>query len=145
MPYSDDQDLEKVQFEILREGTQSWSSQHIEAELIINREIKNNWFKPLAGSFSHTDEFDERKLLNTKHKLVRASVYKVLELAYLSLMNQIDEAANFSSKTKFFRGLYEEEISNVISDGLSYDWDGSGDIDQSETEVASSSPTMLVL
>jgi hypothetical protein len=142
MAYSTDNDLVKVQKDILNLGVADWAVQHIEAEEIINRAVRSQWFSGVATEYSHTTAFDADKLL-LPEQLTRASVYKVLELAYLFVMQDSAEHNPFEKKHKMFQAMYETEMGNVFSSGLTYDWDGSGSEDQSESNV-NLSPRMIV-
>lgn len=136
MPYSTDDDLEKVSWDILSQGTKEWESQHIKAEIIINRDLNVRWYKDVAKEKGVDDKFD-KYLLSNKASFKDASVYKVLELIYLSLIDNAQSDDTFAKKTEFFKSMYEEEIGNVISEGIYYDWDENGHIDEDEKEVES--------
>ncbi len=135
MAYSVDADLEKIKSNILQLGVASWSDQQTEAEAIIDRTLENRWYKIVADDYNinyRETLFDKTLLLNADAQLTRLSCYKTFELAYLYLQKDTADSDGFERQRKVFAGLYEEELENVLSLGLDYDWDGSGDITYGE-------------
>ncbi len=135
MAYSTDNDLLKVQKDILELGVDDWTDQHNEAALIIDRAIYTEWFMPVAKSKGYILEFNPDLLL-LPEQLLRLSVYKTLELAYLFLMQDFIDENPKESKWNMFRQLYDNEFKNVLSFGLSYDWDGKGTISQDTSLIS---------
>jgi|GEM_PF-1027010 hypothetical protein len=146
MAYSSDADLIKAQKDIMSLGVLSWEAQHSEAALIIDRALRVQWYEPLAryprddssglavsGGFTY-EQFDPEKLLDLL-QLKRLSVYKTLELSYLSVMMDSTENNPFKMKMEMFKELYDIELVAVLQAGITYDWDGSGDEDQVETNI----------
>ena len=127
MPYSTDADLLKVQKDILDLNVNTWLDQHNESELLINRDIKSKWFDAAAASRGVSASFDPN-LIEPIEQLLRLSVFKTLELAYLFLtQDAIDDP--YRIKMKLFSEKYAKELDYFISEGLTYDWDGDGNGD----------------
>lgn len=135
MTYSTDEDLVRVQKDILNLGVTDWIDQHIEAASIIDRTIRDEWFNVASVVRGHTDPFDPDLLL--PEELTRLSVYKTLELAYLYVMQDFIDENQKESKHELFKSAYKEELSIVLAGGISYDWNNDGSFDSDEVSVSS--------
>jgi len=138
MAYSTDDDLIKVRRDILDLGVDSWDDQHDEAELIINRDLVSSWYVDAAKergviAYINPDLLDPEQL-------IRLSVYKTLELAYLFLDHEYESDPFFKSRNTF-KELYDEELIKIISIGVRYDWNNDGTF--SDFEAVSRSPRLL--
>ena len=117
-----------------------YAPQLVEGEIIFNRDVNLLWFAPVAANKNDTTLFDPAKLLNAE-QLKRAKTYKALELAYLRLSRGSDDDS-FVRKMGQYQARYNAEIQMILKSGLSYDWNGSGDIQQVETSVKRSRRTI---
>ena len=133
MAYSTNDDLLKVQPNILNLGVADWTDQHNESELIVNRDIKTGWFEAAANAKGVTADFDP-DLIEPIEQLTRLAVYKTLELVYLALFqDQLDDP--FRQKMALFADKYKTEFNALIADGILYDWDEDGDGDESGINI----------
>ena len=122
--YTDDADLVKIRPNILGLGNATWTDQHEEAFKMLNRILEGRWYKEVALEHDVDYElapFDPEKV--NIEQVKRVASYKTLELAYLFLMKDGPEEDGFEREHKMFRGLYKEEIANLLSVGVDYDWD----------------------
>jgi len=127
--YSTDADLVKIRSNILLLGETSWEEKHKEAFSIINRVIIGRWYQKAAAEYSidwRQTEFSP-DLVETG-TLTMLSSYKTLELIYLLLMKDSPQEDAFERQHHLFRRLYREEMNEVLAIGISYDWDGDGEI-----------------
>jgi hypothetical protein len=110
-----------------------FAPQIVEAELMLNRDIEIEWFKPVADSKDGVFYFDAAKLLD-QDGLKRAKVYKSLELCYLRLSRGATDES-FYLKMEEYKMRYDREIDIIKNHGISYDWNGSGDLQQIESGI----------
>lgn len=129
--YSEDLDLISIRPDILNLGVEEWSEKHDAAKIIIDRAIDRKWYRSIAldNNVDYRDvPFDSDYLGNSGEQLKTLSCYKTLELIYLNLQKNTPEDDGFERQRKLFKGLYEDEFSDVVDSGLDYDWNRSGDI-----------------
>ena len=106
-----------------------------EAELIVARIVEHKWFSKVNTMFIPPLTFDASKLLNPLDTK-RAKVYKALELAYLRLSRGANDES-FYLKMEEYRKRYNDEVTIMLTGGISYDFNGSGDLQQKEIGVRS--------
>lgn len=131
--YSTDDDLLKIRSNILSLGVSDWEEQHKEAFEIINRALIARWYREVADDNSidwRETEFDPEKVDTSQ--LLRLSCYKTLELAYLYLMKDAPEPDGFERQHEIFAKKYINELSEVLSLGINYDWDEDDEISSEE-------------
>ena len=129
MAYSTDSDLEEVQYNAPTANFSKLAEKHLEAELMINRAIKINWFRS-----TYPDLTFNPALLDAD-SLKRLSVYKVLELAYLSISMGIKDDSK-AEKMKEYKARYDNEFSELLADGFLYDANDNGIIDDDEQNLS---------
>ena len=139
MAYSTDDDLIKFRRDILELGVDNWDEQHDEAELIINRDLQSSWYVDIAKEIGVSDVFDP--LLLDADQLLRLSVYKTLEIAYLTLDHEYESDPFFRHRNTF-KELYDEELKKLIKSGIRYDWNKDGTF--SSIESLTRSPRRVV-
>jgi hypothetical protein len=133
--YCTEDDMEKIRPKIMELGVDGWDDQIAEADAIIDRALETRWYRQSAeeqGIDFRATEFDRTKLLSAVTECTRLGCYKSFELAYLYLMKDAPESDAFERQAKTFAKLYNEELSEVLGTGLSYDWDGSGTLADTE-------------
>lgn len=131
--YSTDDDLVKIRPNILDLGIGDWEEQHMEAFEIINRVLISRWYKIIAGEHGvdwWLTEFDPD--LVDSSQLLRLSCYKTLELIYTYLMKDGPDPDGFERNSKNFGKKYNEELKEVLSIGITYDWDADDEFDTEE-------------
>lgn len=102
-----------------------------ESEDIILRTVESRWYRNLASSYGldwRSTPFNSDLMLNADTQLKRAAVYKSLELIYLFLMKESPEPDAFERQVKLFAGRYKDEIGDVLTAGIDYDWDEDDEI-----------------
>jgi hypothetical protein len=131
--YSTDDDLVKIRPNILDLGQADWEDAHLEAFSKINRTLISRWYKQAAeehGIDWWLTEFSADQI--DVDQILRLSCYKVLEIAYTYLMKDTPESDGFDRHRKFFKKEYSQELAEVLSIGISYDWDDDDEIDTDE-------------
>lgn len=129
MTYCVDSDLEKFRPSIMELGVGDWTQERSEAKRIIDRALDVGWYREEAehmGVDWRDYPFASGYLLNSNDQLKTLACYKTLELAYMHLMKDSAEPDAFQVQMNIFKDLYLEELRQVLSAGLDYDWDGSG-------------------
>ena len=132
--YCDSDDLAAYRPNIHDLGVPDWTPTIIEGDTIINRAIELLWYRPQCREYNidHRSTVFNSDLFLDVTQLRRLSVFKALELAYLFLMKDAIEPDAFERQKGTFKGMYQEELKEVLTAGLDYDWDGSGDIADTE-------------
>lgn len=131
--YSTDDDLVKIRPNILDLGVSDWEEQHLEAFSIINRALISRWYKVIAAEHSidwWLTEFSPDQV--DVSQLLRLSCYKTLELAYTYLMKDGPDADGFERNAANFGKKYGQELKEVLSIGITYDWDDDDEYDTEE-------------
>jgi hypothetical protein len=128
MAYSDDSDLTDIQPDILDMGIPAFYAEHANAEADINREIRAKWWSTLGRS----GEMDSTLLTSTQW--TRASTYLVLwKYALPKLTNWVGDD-RFMGMISFYRDMYHQEMQAVFADGVEYDFNEDGTIENSEKD-----------
>jgi hypothetical protein len=133
--YCDNSDLAYERPKILDYGVEDWTDRITEAVSIINRAIEINWYRAASKEYDldyREYAFDSDLLLNASTQLKRLCVYKSLNIIYRYLSKESPEADAFERYASLYEDMYKNELSDVLAQGLDYDWDGSGAIDYTE-------------
>ena len=105
----------------------------------VERDIRNRWFSVYQSSrirdISSLEEIemDTSKLTDTQW--TRATVYRCLGFLIcpaLTRFNPTGSEDRFQKMGEFYRSMYEQELDDILRDGVEYDQDGSGTISNSE-------------
>ena len=129
MAFSDDSNLVELVPDILDFGITSFSDEHPRAQADIEREIRNQWWhrKGIAGEMNNS--------YLTDSQWTRSASYLVLwKYALPQLTNWVDDD-RFLQMIDFYKARYGEEIDAVFQDGVEYDDDNSGTIDDDEKTI----------
>ena len=132
-----DDDLVAVRSEIFNFGKTDFKDQMTESESIVIRALDARWYRSNAEDFAldwREDPFQAGLLLDTT-QVKRACVYKSLQLIYLIFAKESPEPDGFERSSNTFKKLYAEEINDVLTAGIDYDWDESGDETYDETKI----------
>lgn len=121
-----------------------FAADHIEAMEDIDRIIEVKWFKPRVRERYGRDieflsgnlDFDPDLMLNAGTQLRKASVYRVLG-AYVcpKLSKATRSADSWEKRAEEFNKRFDEEIERVLSAGIDYDWDRSGEVEDDENRI----------
>ena len=118
-------------------GIQTFTEQLSKAQADVERYLRVHWWpSQQIGRFDITiigtnAEMDAGKL--TESQLTRATVYCALGYYIFPLLSKFEPDLDvFQMKMDYYKKMYAEEIQMVISDGVEYDIDSSGDITDAE-------------
>lgn len=126
MAFSSDADLMDIIPDILSFGIDSFSTDHAKAQADIERKIRADWWDKRGFS----GELKPQYL--TDSQWTRANVYLVLwKYALPQLTNWVDND-RFLGMIDFYKSRFAEEIEAVFKDGVEYDDDNNGTIDDDE-------------
>ena len=126
MAFSSDADLMDIVPDILSFGIDSFSSDHAKAQADIERKIRADWWDKRGFS----GELKPQYL--TDSQWTRANAYLVLwKYALPQLTNWVD-GDRFQGMIDFYKSRFAEEIEAVFKDGVEYDDDNNGTIDNDE-------------
>jgi hypothetical protein len=135
--FHDDDDLIAVRSEIFNYGETDFEDQMQESEDMVIRALDARWYRSNAENFSldwREDPFQTDLMLDVT-EVKRVCVYKSLQLIYLLLAKEMAEPDGFERNSATFKKLYAEEMNEVLTAGISYDWDESGDETYDETKI----------
>ena len=108
----------------------------------VQRDIRNRWWsvyqanKVRDRSFIGSVEMENSKLTDTQW--TRATVYRTLGYYIcpaLTKFNSEGDEDRFQQMGTFYRTAYEDELSDILRDGVEYDQDGDSSIANSEKEA----------
>jgi hypothetical protein len=126
MAFSSDADLMDIVPDILGFGIDSFSTDHAKAQADIERKIRADWWDKRGFS----GELKPAYL--TDSQWTRANAYLVLwKYALPQLTNWVD-GDRFQGMIDFYKSRFSEEIEAVFKDGVEYDDDNNGTIDDDE-------------
>lgn len=129
MAFSNDSDLTDIQPDILDLGIASFYTEHANAEADIKREIRSRWW----AKTGYAGEMDDTLL--TDSQWTKASAYLVLwKYALPQLTNWVD-GDRFQQMISFYRDMYNQEIEAVFDDGVEYDYNEDGTIQDTEKDI----------
>jgi hypothetical protein len=126
MAFSTDWNLQEIIPDILDFGIDNFIEEHATAQAEIEREIRNRWWyrNNISG------EMDSSKL--TESQWSKANSYLVLwKYALPKLTNWVDND-RFLEMIAFYKARYGEEMEAVFADGVEYDADGDGTVEDKE-------------
>ena len=140
MAMSTDSDLMVYQPEILQYGIDEFAGEHAKAEADILRKVRDEWwpkapYTGLADSPNTGNEMDASKL--TESQFTRCAVYRVLSeyaLPQLTKWNNEGSEDRFQVMMMHYRKKYNEEFNSILRDGVLYDFDGDGTVEQTEKQ-----------
>ena len=126
MAFSSDADLMDIIPDILSFGIDSFSTDHAKAQADIERKIRADWWDKRGFS----GELKPQYL--TDSQWTRANAYLVLwKYALPQLTNWVD-GDRFQGMIDFYKSRFAEELEAVFKDGVEYDDDNNGTIDDDE-------------
>jgi len=129
MAFSTDSDLTAIQPDILSLGISAFTSEHAKAESDIKRELRNRWWSRTGRS----GEMVDAQL--TDSQWTRCNAYLVMwKYALPQLSNWVGDD-RFLNMINFYRDLYNQEFEAVLADGVEYDFNDDGVIEDSEKDL----------
>lgn len=138
MAMSTDDDLIKYQSDILDYGIDEFTDEHAKAQLDIERRLRNEWWgrSKTYNSFNGNSKFaelDTSKL--TESQFTRCAVYRVLSeyaLPQLTKWNASGDEDKFQVMMNHYHKKYNEEFVAILHDGVEYDFDDDGTVQDDE-------------
>lgn len=128
MAFSTDSDLTDIQPDILDLGISSFYAEHVKADADIKRDIRAKWW----SSLNRDGEMDSTLL--TDSQWTKAAAYLVLwKYALPQLTNWVD-GDRFMAMISFYKDMYHQEMKSVFEDGVEYDFNDDGTIQNSEKD-----------
>ena len=139
--YTTDADILEWEPSIKEYGIIDFSTYHAKTKADVNRWLRIYWWPKVrrasvnASYFNTTElEIDETRLTASQFKT--ASVFHVLAYYILPQLTQHGETPDrFRMMIDFYKQKWLEEINLVLQDGVEYDWDNDGTIEQSEKQT----------
>ena len=126
--YSTDDDLVYLRPNILNNGQADFTWAHEQVYSIINSTLEAEWYFSVAPL--HNVDPTETPMdvtLLVPAELKQLSVYRVLEMIYISLAKDIVPTQDGPVQwAGWARAQYEEELARVLKVGPSYDWGDDG-------------------
>ena len=138
--YSTDADILEYEPNIKEYGIIDFSSFHSKTTADIQRHLRIEWWPRVrrdrvgANYFNTTDlEMDNSKL--TASQLKVAAVYHCLAFYILPQLTQhTAEPDRFRMMIDFYKGRFRDELDMVLQDGVKYDFDGDGTVENHEQQ-----------
>lgn len=123
-------------------GIQDFGSEHAKTREDILRRLRSEWW-PRKGMLYTGSIMDESLL--TESQFTRAAVFHCLSYYILPKLTQFTlEGDRFEKMMDYFKGRYEEEFTAIVNDGVEYDADGDGTVEETQGEKSPSYQTRLV-
>ena len=142
MAMSTDADLIKYQPDILTFGIDEFTDEHAKARDDILRKLRDEWWVRSRNVTNYdisrslpSLEMDDSKL--TESQFERCAVYRVLSeyaLPQLTKWNNEGSEDRFQVMMMHYRKRYDEEFNSILRDGVVYDFDGDGTVEQTEKQ-----------
>ena len=138
--YTTDADILEYEPTIKEYGVIDFSAYHTKTTADIQRHLRIEWWPRVRRStdysrfFNTTElEMDNDKLEATQFK--RAAVYHCLAYYILPQLTQhMADPDRFRMMIDFYKARFREEFDYVLQDGVKYDWDNDGTIQQEEQQ-----------
>ena len=143
MAMSTDADLIEYQPDILNYGIDEFTDYHAKAREDILRRLRTEWwvrgkgFKVDLGSVRTTYalEMDDTRLDETQ--FTKCAVYLVLSeyaLPQLTKWNATGDEDKFQVMMMHYRKKYDAEFNQILQDGVRYDFDNDGTVEDIEKQ-----------
>jgi hypothetical protein len=135
--YTSDQDLVKVRKNILELGVATWTDKISDAEEHLNRLVERRWYRGAAQErgLDWTETPFAPAKVNPASQLKNLASYKALEMIYDYLATETQEPGAFERFRDHYARKFADELEEVLSIGIDYDWDASGAVSSDEKHV----------
>ena len=139
--YATDSDVLEYEPRIKDYGVIDFTADHTKSTADIQRLLRVEWWprvsrqSPTSKYFIGTGlEMNTTKLTASQFK--RAAVYHVLAYYILPRLTQHQgEDDRFFQMIAFYKNKFREEFDLVLADGIEYDYDGDGTVDEVEKQT----------
>ena len=142
MAMSTDADLIKYQPDILTYGIDEFTDENAKARDDILRRLRDEWWSRSRGKANYdisrslpSLEMDTDRI--TESQFTRCAVYRVLSeyaLPQLTKWNAEGDEDKFQVMMMHYRRKYDEEFNAILRDGVEYDYDDDGTVEESEKQ-----------
>jgi hypothetical protein len=139
---SSDADLIKYQPDILTYGIDEFTDEHAKARDDILRRLREEWWVRSRNVTNYdisrslpSLEMDNSKL--TESQFTRCAVYRVLSEYALPMLTKWNAEGNedkFQVMMMHYRKKYDEEFNAILRDGVDYDFDNDGTVEDTEKQ-----------
>lgn len=138
--YSTDADILEYEPTIKEFGIIDFTDYHSKSTADIQRLLRIQWWPRVSRNqtssryFNSTDlEMDNTKLTATQ--FTRAAAFHCLAYYILPQLTQHSaEADRFRMMIDFYRSKFQEEFDYILQDGIKYDFDGDGTVEDHEEQ-----------
>lgn len=133
-------DIQEYEPDILSYGIPEFSSEITQAQSDVFRDLRiRYWPTQQIGLYDlkylASGQLEPDEDLYTASQLTRAAVYQALGFHIYPRLAKFDEQVDiFERKMEFYRREYEREMDLVLRDGVEYDLDSSGTVEDAEKE-----------
>lgn len=142
MAMSTDADLIKYQPDILTYGLDEFTDEHAKARDDILRRLRDEWWVRSRNVTNYdisrslpSLEMDNDRL--TESQFTRCAVYRVLSEYALPMLTKWNAEGNedkFQVMMMHYRKKYDEEFNSILRDGVLYDFDNDGTVEETEKQ-----------
>ena len=133
-------DITEYEPDILSFGIPDFTDEISRAQQDVFRDLRIKWWPTQQIGlydlkYISTGQNEPDDDLYTASQLTRAACYQALGFHIYPKLAKFDEAVDiFERKMEFYRREYEREMDLVLRDGVEYDLDSSGTVDDAERE-----------
>jgi len=133
-------DITEYEPDILSYGIPDFTDEISRAQQDVFRDLRIRWWPTQQIGlydlkYISTGQNEPDDDLYTASQLTRAACYQALGFHIYPKLAKFDEAVDiFERKMEFYRREYEREMDLVLRDGVEYDLDSSGTVDDAERE-----------
>ena len=131
MAYATIDDLLVVEPTITDYGVLDWETELERSQNEINRILKVRWFLSYSKALNSIQEFDSSLL--TQSQFTQATVYHALAYHICPKLTQFTpEEDKFTVMMKYYAGRFEHEMDLILREGVLYDLDDDGTVENNE-------------
>tara|TARA_X000001316_G_scaffold10184_1_gene3066 strand:- start:919 stop:1371 length:453 start_codon:yes stop_codon:yes gene_type:complete len=140
--YATDSDILEYEPRIKDFGVIDFTADHTKTTADIQRLLKIEWWPRVSNNYGTGSyftnaglEIDTTKL--TAAQFTRAAVYHTLAYYILPRLTQHQgDDDRFFQMIAFYKSRFREEFDLILQDGVEYDFDGDGTVEDSEKQTA---------
>ncbi len=139
--YATDSDVLEYEPRIKDYGVIDFTSDHTRTTADIQRLLRVEWWPRVSRNYGISKYFSNSGLEMTTTKLTdaqfkRVAVYHVLAYYILPRLTQHQgEEDRFFQMIAFYKNKFREEFDLCLADGIEYDFDGDGTVEDTEKQT----------
>jgi len=140
--YATDSDVLEYEPRIKDFGVIDFTADHTKTTADIQRLLRVEWWPRVSRNYGTSKYFSGAGLEMDNTKITaaqfnRVAVYHVLAYYVLPRLTQHQgEDDRFFSMIAFYKNKFREEFDLVLADGVEYDFDGDGTVEETEKQTA---------